>query len=90
MGRSQTIRYVLYLVSSDGRDCGPMEWRVGRRYGARGYGRPSATNLARYVAGFEQSLAGVNSHLGVYQVMEAWVVDQRTGEEVCRWKRHTH
>lgn len=90
MGSTRKIRYVVRLVMPEsGYDSG-SEWRVGARYGASGYGRPTVENLKRYIKHYNASLrpGGVNSHIGRRgRAVGGTIVDQGRGNRVvAEWR----
>lgn len=66
MGTTSTPKYVV-RVDVLGFYCTPMEWRVRAKFGAAGYGAPTAANLRKFVEASNASTepGGVNAHLGV-------------------------
>ena len=91
MGKSRTWTYSLKFKCVSDRKYSNQEWRVrGGRLTGPGFGAPTTKNIDAWVSGFEASmLDGVNRHLGLDQVTEAYIVDQRTGDVVARWDRKT-
>jgi len=84
MGRSRMMTFVLHTRATmpDTRTT-PCEWKVKQS------GKPTQDNITKWVKDFEDSLRpnGINDHLGIFSITQAWVVDQRNNEIVCRWKR---
>lgn len=89
MGQSRMWTYSLRFQCVSGRVYTNQEWRVKTsRIQGQGFGAPTAENIDKWVSGFEASMrTGVNRHLGLDQVTEAHIVDQRNGNVVARWKR---
>lgn len=89
MGKTRMFTYRLEIRCVSRNIYTPMEWRVkGSRLSGPGYGKATIENLDKWVTAFEESMvSGPNKHLGIDQVVSAWVVDQRTGEVVAEWRR---
>ncbi len=88
MGKSRTYTYSIHIKVVSGRRYTAGEWRTKTRLGWTGYGSPTTANIDKYVAAFEQSMIdGPNKHLGIDQVTEAYIIDQRTGDVAAEWKR---
>lgn len=90
MGRSRTPTYRLE-VKTDRARWEPMAWRTTGPGPAKGYGKPSLTNLERWVDEMERSTCpgGVNAHLGVTIIREARIIHQSTGEAVFGYENWT-
>lgn len=91
MGTSRAIKYTvqLNLSGSGGKayTCTPSEWRSRARGKTPGHGKPTAENLAKYIAAFEESThgEGCNAHLGVQKVTTASILDQDTRTVVATY-----
>lgn len=99
MGRSRTWAYSL-VIDGGGPNVvvTPMEWRVGgRRVGStreKGYGKPTAANLVKFVEGYMRSLeaGGSNAHLAKhygfipYPNWAKIVRNDGSREVVAEWK----
>lgn len=90
MGRSVAITYAVQLFVP-GKFHTPSEWRPrARLHGVvPAHGKPTAENLAKYVAGYEESTRGdgCNKHLGELKVASARIVHQPTGAVVATYVR---
>jgi hypothetical protein len=89
MGSHTTPRYILNITCSDHRRYSPIIWNVRTQYGARGFGKPTLSNINKWVTGFESSLkpGNPNAHLGEFVVIEAWIIDQIDDKIIVHWKR---
>lgn len=88
MGRSRTVNMTVgYRVDRGLFTEG--EWRTRQRGPVPGMGTPNVENLSKHVAHLEASMkpGGCNEHLGERTILEAWITDERTGEQVAFWKR---
>lgn len=87
MGRSITPPYRVEIEYTDGRNS-RTTWNL-RSNNARvpADGKPTATNLARYVESFHASTApdGANKHLAGLKIETARIVRQATGETMATW-----
>lgn len=84
MGRSFAVTTVVECTLAGGkRAMTNMEWRTGPRGQIPGYGKPTAANLAKFVAKLNESFrpGGVNAHCGPEQVVAARIV--RYGETLA-------
>ncbi len=85
MGRSTTPPYRIEIVGKSGMPC-KMAWRLQAQYGIPGYGKPTNANLAKWVAGFNESMqpGGANAHVND-PVQTAKLVRQSSGETVATY-----
>lgn len=88
MGRSRLVTYSIGYRVDRGLFT-PGEWRSKARGQVPGMGRPNVENLAAHVAHLEASMkpGGCNAHLGERVILEAWIIDERTGQQVAFWAR---
>jgi len=88
MGKAIVSRYALHVRVTGGVHT-PSTWNVKGKYGAKGQGKPTEANIAKYVQASEESCRpnGINEHLGIFSYLRAWIVDQQTGDIVAQWTR---
>lgn len=79
MGRSTTPQYVIRTTDTGYVGNTPGVWK------SKYYGKPTAANLAAYVATFNASLlpGGCNAHIGPEGALtEAYIIDQYNDDKV--------
>lgn len=88
MDESFTPTYRVAIRTTQGHYT-PMEWQVRGRYGMRGYGAPTAANLAAFVHQLEASHepGGVNAHVGPTMILQATIVRQANNLVMAQYAR---
>jgi hypothetical protein len=81
MGTSRKCKLIVTFVTDKGYWT-PAEWVSGKRFNYPGYGKPTAENLAKYVAVSEAAThkGGCNERVGATTILKAEIVRQSTGE----------
>ena len=89
MGRiSATPTYRVEVILAGGMAFTPAIWNVRSRTNIPGNGKPTKSNLDKYVRGVEQStIDGPNKHLGRLQIVSARIINQFTDEVMAIWLR---